>query len=155
MVHVEYHVCHIPFSHEIGLDRQQIYARRDNNMRACVIQPKSNHTPLHRNARALAISLPAFPPSYATSARIYRPGETLMTQCTHYGFFRFFCTERIDERNIKAPTAASKARPTTSEGAWVFFIRKCRNAAGQQVKVHKSASFVDILEVCKFTIFCD
>ena len=25
---------------------------------------------------------------------------------------------------------------------------------GQQVKVHKSASFVDILEVCKFT-FCD
>ena len=26
---------------------------------------------------------------------------------------------------------------------------------GQQVKVHKSASFLDILEVCKFTIFCD
>ena len=26
---------------------------------------------------------------------------------------------------------------------------------GQQVKVHKSASFVDILEVCKFTTFCD
>ena len=26
---------------------------------------------------------------------------------------------------------------------------------GQQVEVHKSASFVDILEVCKFTTFCD
>ena len=26
---------------------------------------------------------------------------------------------------------------------------------GQQVKVHKSASFVDILEVCKFTKICD
>ena len=26
---------------------------------------------------------------------------------------------------------------------------------GQQVKVHKSASFVDILKVCKFTSFCD
>ena len=60
-------------------------------------------------------------------------------------------TERIDERKIEAPTAASKSRPTTFEGAWVVFIRKCRNAAGQQVKVHKSASFVDILEVCKFT----
>ena len=35
---------YIPFSHEIGLDRQQIYARRDNYMRACVIHPKSNHT---------------------------------------------------------------------------------------------------------------
>ena len=60
-----------------------------------------------------------------------------MTQCTHYGFFSFFfffffflSTERIDERNIKAQTAASKARPPTSEGAWVVFIRKCHNAAG-------------------------
>ena len=26
---------------------------------------------------------------------------------------------------------------------------------GQQVEVPKSASFVDILEVCKFTTFCD
>ena len=28
--------------------------------------------------------------------------------------------ERIDERYIKAPIAASKCRPTTSEVAWVF-----------------------------------
>ena len=40
-------------------------------------------------------------------------------------------------------------------------VRGCflsENAAippGQQVKVHKSVSFVDILEVCKFTTFCD
>ena len=26
---------------------------------------------------------------------------------------------------------------------------------GQQIKVHKSTSFVDILEVSKFTTFCD
>ena len=68
--------AYIPFSHEIGLDRQQIYARRDNNMRACVIQPKSNHTPLHRNARALAISLPAFhpamPPRLASIGQVRR-----------------------------------------------------------------------------------
>ena len=77
-----------------------------------------------------------------------------MTQCTHYGFFCFFflSTERIDERKIKAPTAASKARPTTFEGVWVFFIAM---PPGQQVKVHKSASFVDILEVFKSTTFCD
>ena len=51
-----------------------------------------------------------------------------MTQWTHYGYFCFF----LDERKFKAPTAASKARPTTFEGGWVFFIRKskCRNAAG-------------------------
>ena len=118
---------HIPFSHEIGLDQQQIYAGnfcRDNNMHTCVIQPKSSHTPLQCNAHALAISLLPFSPSYATSALIYQPGETLMTQCTHYGFFCYF--ERIDERKIKA----SKARPPTSEGAWVVFIRKCRNATG-------------------------
>ena len=38
----------------------------------------------------------------------------------------------------------------------MFFLSE--NAAmppGQQVKVHVSASFVDILEVCKFTTFCD
>ena len=40
-------------------------------------------------------------------------------------------------------------------------VRGCflsENAAmppGEQVKVHKSASFVDILEVCKFRTFCD
>ena len=45
-------------------------------MRACVIQPKSNHTPLHRNARALAISLPAFhpamPPRLASIGQVRR-----------------------------------------------------------------------------------
>ena len=98
----------------------------------------------------LAIPLPAFPPiSYATSARIFRPGETLITQCTHLEYI----AERIDERKIKAPTAASKASPTTFEGAWVFLSENAAISPGQQVKVHKSASFVDILEVCKFKYF--
>ena len=78
-----------------------------------------------------------------------------MTQCTHYRFFCFFFTERIDEWKNKAPTAASKARPPTSEGAWVVLIRNAAMPPGQQVKVQKSASFVDILEVCKFTTLCD
>ena len=123
---------YIPFSHEIGLDRQQIYARRDNNMCACVIQPKSNHTPLHRNARALAISLPAFhlatPPRLASIGQVRRSWHNALI--TDFLAFFFLSTERIDERKIKAPTAASKARPTTFEGAWVFFIRKFRNATG-------------------------
>ena len=69
--------------------------------------------------------------------------------------FAFFSNERIDQRKIKASTAASKARPTTSEGAWVFLSENAEIPPGKQVKVHKSASFVDILEVCKFTTFFD
>ena len=37
----------------------------------------------------------------------------------------------------------------------VFLSENAAMPPGQQVKVHKSASFVDILEVCKFTTFCD
>ena len=36
-----------------------------------------------------------------------------------------------------------------------FLSENAAMPPGQQVKVHKSASFVDILEVCKFTTFCD
>ena len=36
-----------------------------------------------------------------------------------------------------------------------FLLENAAMPPGQQVKVHKSASFVDILEVCKFTTFCD
>ena len=70
---------YIPFSHKIGSDRQQIYAgnfRQDNNMRACVIQPKSNHTPLHRNARTEpSLSQPfhlATPPRLASIGQVRR-----------------------------------------------------------------------------------
>ena len=95
------------------------------------------------------------------SGRFYQPGETFMTHLTYSGlcfFFFFFqkSTERIDERNIKVPIATSKCRPTTSEVAWVFFLGD--NAAvppAYWVKVQKCASFVDILDVCKFTTFCD
>ena len=38
-------------------------------------------------------------------------------------FFFFYCTERIDESYIKAPTATSNCRLTTSEDAWAFFGR--------------------------------
>ena len=36
----------------------------------------------------------------------------------------------------------------------VFLSENAAMPPGQQVKLHKSASFVDILEVCKFTTFC-
>ena len=80
-----------------------------------------------------------------------------MTHLTYSGLFcfsfSFLNTERIDERNIKAPTATSKCRSTTSEVAWMFWeiISPCRPPI-YWVKVEKCASFVD---VCKFTTFCD
>ena len=61
----------------------------------------------------------------------------------------------IDERNIKAPTATSKCRPTTSEVAWVFLGDNAALPPAYRVKVEKCASFVDVLDVCNFTTFCD
>ena len=48
----------------------------------------------------------------------------------------------------------SPAQPHVSVRRW-FLSENAAMPPGQQVKVHKSASFVDILEVCKFTTFCD
>ena len=85
------------------------------------------HSPLIARTRVLAIFSSCRFSSYNTaSGRFYQPGETFMTHLTYSGlcsfFFLFFkkSTERIDERYIKAPIAASKCRPTTSEVAWVF-----------------------------------
>ena len=49
--------------------------------------------------------------------------DTSYSFLTFSGFFCFFCTERIDESYIKAPTATSNCRLTTSEDAWAFFGR--------------------------------
>ena len=46
------------------------------------------------------------------------------------------------------------AHPHLRVRGW-FLSENAAMPPGQQVKVHKSASFVDILEVCKFTTFCD
>ena len=62
-------------------------------------------------------------------------------------------TERIDERNIKAPIATSKCRQTTSEVAWVFLEPPCRPPTGS--KFRNVQVLFDILDVCKFTTFCD
>ena len=48
----------------------------------------------------------------------------------------------------------SPAQPHVRVRGW-FLSENAAMPPGQQVKVHKSASFVDILEVCKFTTFCD
>ena len=45
------------------------------------------------------------------------------------------------------------AHPHLRVRGW-FLSENAAMPPGQQVKVHKSASFVDILEVCKFTTFC-
>ena len=49
--------------------------------------------------------------------------DTSYSFLTFSVFFFFFFTERIDESNIKAPTATSNCRLTTSEDAWAFFGR--------------------------------
>ena len=59
-----------------------------------------------------------------------------------------YSTERIDEREIKAPTAASKAHQPHLRVRGLFLSENFAMPQGQQVKIHKSASFVDILEVC-------
>ena len=46
------------------------------------------------------------------------------------------------------------AHPHLRVRGW-FLSETAAMPPGQQVKVHKIASFVDILEVCKFTTFCD
>ena len=46
------------------------------------------------------------------------------------------------------------AHPHLRVRGW-FLSENAAMPPGQQVKVHKSASFVEILEVCKFTTFCD
>ena len=83
-----------------------------------------DHSPLIARTRVLAIcSFCRFSSYNTASGRFYQPGETFMTHLTYSGlccFFFFLSTERIDERYIKAPIAASKCRPTTSEVAWVF-----------------------------------
>ena len=86
-----------------------------------------DHSPLKTRTRVLAIFSSCRFSSYNTaSGRFYQPGETFMTHLTYSGlccffiYFFFLSTERIDERYIKAPIAASKCRPTTSEVAWVF-----------------------------------
>ena len=84
-----------------------------------------DHSPLIARTRVLAIcSFCRFSRYNTASGRFYQPGETFMTHLTYSGlccfFFFFLSTERIDERYIKAPIAASKCRPTTSEVAWVF-----------------------------------
>ena len=86
-----------------------------------------DHAPLIARTRVLAIcSFCRFSSYNTASGRFYQPGETFMTHLTYSRlccFFFFFLkvyTERIDERYIKAPIAASKCRPTTSEVAWVF-----------------------------------
>ena len=77
-----------------------------------------DHSPLIARTRVLAIC--SFSSYNTASGRFYQPGETFMTHLTYSGLCCFFFTERIDERYIKAPIAASKCRPTTSEVAWVF-----------------------------------
>ena len=46
------------------------------------------------------------------------------------------------------------AHPHLRVRGW-FLSENAAMPPGKQVKVHKSASFVDILEVCKFTTLCD
>ena len=103
-----------------------------------------DHSPLIARTRVLAIcSFCRFSSYNTASGRFYQPGETFMTHliysglcCFFFFFFSFF--KSIDERYIKAPIAASKCRPTTSEVAWVFSGRyimpPCRPPTGSKLR---------------------
>ena len=67
-------------------------------------------------ALGLWSSLPARQLSLDTS-------YSFLTFSVFFFFFFFLSTERIDESYIKAPTATSNCRLTTSEDAWAFFGR--------------------------------
>ena len=84
-------------------------------------------TPLSSRARALwrSFFLPFYRPTHSLCAclsacsDIYDMSHSIRTLLF---YFRVY-TERVDESNIKAPTATSKRRPTTPEDAWVVFMR--------------------------------
>ena len=118
-------LLYISFSHDFGISAIEFLpAWLSPRMR--ISSP--DHSPLITRTRVLAIFSSCRFSSYNTaSGRFYQPGETFMTHLTYSGlccflfcFLFFLSTERIDERYIKAPIAASKCRPTTSEVAWVF-----------------------------------
>ena len=48
---------------------------------------------------------------------------SFLTFSVFFVFFFFLSTQRIDESYIKAPSATSNCRLTTSEDAWAFFGR--------------------------------
>ena len=101
----------ISFSHAFGF-----CARRTH---WCVILPKSTY-PFHpAHARCGGLSFRRFTDLRTASVPDFHPAETIMTYLTQSGSCCFFfkSTERVDERNIKAPTDTSMCRPTTSEDA--------------------------------------
>ena len=98
-------------------------------LHACVFLSQSTH-PFHpAHARCGDLSFCRFTDLRTASVPAFQPAQTFMTCLTQSGpcclflFFFIFLTERVDESNIKAPTATSKRRPTTSEDAWVVFMR--------------------------------
>ena len=92
-------------------------------LHACVFLSQSTH-PFHpAHARCGDLSFCRFTDLRTASVPAFHPAQTFMTCLTQSGHCFFLSTERVDERNIKAPTDTSKRRPTTSEDAWVFFMR--------------------------------
>ena len=93
-------------------------------LHACVLNFYPNrHTPFIPRTRAVAIFLSAVLQTYAQPLCL---PFSLLRHLSHVSLnpdlVAFFFTERVDGSNIKAPTATSKRRPTTSEDAWVVFM---------------------------------
>ena len=121
-----------------------------------------DHSPLIARTRVLAIcSFCRFSSYNTASGRFYQPGETFMTHLTYSGlllfffFFFFLSTERIDERYIKARSRHLSADRPLQRLRGCFLEDNAAVPPAYRVKVQKCASFVDILDVCKFTTFCD
>ena len=120
---------HNPFSHEIGFCDRSAFSS-NSPARMCLSVPID--TPLSSCARALwrSFFLPFYRPTHCFCAclsacsDIYDMSHSIRTLFAFFILYIYFLsTERVDERNIKAPTDTSKRRPTTSEDAWVFFMR--------------------------------
>ena len=117
-----------PFSHEFGFCTRSAFS---SNSPARMRHSVQIDKPLSSRARALwrSFFLPFYRPTHSLCAclsacsDIYDMSHSIRTLLLFFFSFLFLSIERVDERNIKAPTDTSKRRPTTSEDAWVVFMR--------------------------------
>ena len=97
----------------------------------------SDHTPVITLTRYLPVII-----SYSPCAQPLELPASQASQSRHISLISVFLlsTERIDESYIKAPTATSNCRLTTSEDAWAFLGDKADMPLAYRVKVHKCAA---------------
>ena len=150
-MHHPYHASFFnSFSHAIGFCFDERSAALLSSRMRSLIGPRRSDYPhalsacyyflqaVFLLALGLWSSLPARQLSLVTS-------YSFLTFSGFFLFFFFLSTERIDESYIKAPTATSNCRLTTSEDAWAFLGDKADMPLAYRVKVHKCAGLLAAL----------